>query len=120
MTRQELYDKITPCGTLSYSNMVYLLESLVFTDEQIRLALIKRIAQNGSLSHEDWILLAKSITFISGSPINASTIEDWLTGKCNLTNSELKLFLEYSSFRDDSEPTFLLSQNGDFIISETN
>lgn len=118
MTRNELYNKITPCGTLSYANMVYLLESLVFTDEQIRIAMIQRIAQNGVLSQQDWILLAKSVTFISGSPITPETIEEWLTGKCNLTRSELKLFLEYVSFNDGSQPTFILSQDGDFIIAE--
>lgn len=103
---------------MSYTNMVYLLESLVFTDEQIRLGLIQRLAQNGALSQQDWLLLSRSITFISGSPINAATIEDWLTGKCNLTRSELKMFLEYASFNDGSEPTFILSQDGDFIIAE--
>lgn len=103
---------------MSYTNMVYLLESLVFVDEQIRLGLIQRLAQNGTLSQQDWLLLARSITFISGSPITAETIEEWLTGKCNLTRSELKLFLEYVSFNDGSTPTFILSENGDFIIAE--
>lgn len=118
MTRNELYNKITPCGTLSYTNMVYLLESLVFTDEQIRLALIQRIAQNGELSQQDWILLGKSVVFLQSSPITPATIEEWLTGKCNLTKSELKMFLEYVQFMDGSLPTFILSEDGDFLIAE--
>lgn len=98
--------------------MVYLLESLVFTDEQIRLLLIEELSHSGELSQQNWILLANSITFISGSPIDAGTIEGWLTGKCSLNRSQLKLFLEYASFNDGSQPTFILSQAGDFIISE--
>ena len=121
MTRNELYNKITPCGVLSYWDMVYLLESLDFPpqNEQIRLALINRISQNGTLSQQDWLLLARSINFIPGSPINAATVEGWLLGKCALTAEELKLFLDYAAFIDGSSPTFILTETGDFIVTET-
>ena len=118
MTRNELYSKITPCGTLSYLDTVYLLESLVFEDEQIRQTLLKRIPHNGALSHEDWKLLIRSTEFTAGSPVTEETALEWLEGKCSLTREELKLFLEYTKFNDGSEPTFILSQQGDFMITE--
>lgn len=118
MTRRELYDKITPCGDLSYTDMVYLLESLSFADVQIKYLLINRISQTGKLSQQDWILLAKSINFVAGSPIDANTVIGWLTGKCSLSMLELKAFLEYVTFTDGSTPTYILSQTGDFIIAE--
>lgn len=120
MTRNELYNRISPCGTLSYWDMVYLIESLDFpaANEQVRLLLINRIAQNGVLSQQDWLLLAKAVTYRPGSPINANTVEEWLVGKCSLTRDELKLFLEYVGFIDGSQPTYILTQTNDFIIAE--
>lgn len=98
--------------------MVYLLSSVTYTDPSIGYLLINRIAQDGKLSQQDWILFAKSVTYIAGSPISGATVEGWLSGKCNLTALELKAFLEYVSFTDGSQPTFILSQTGDFIIAE--
>lgn len=80
--------------------------------------LLERISQTGKLTGEDWILFAKSVVFLPGSPITAATVEAWLTGKCSLTATELKEFLEYVTFTDGSTPTFIISQTGDFIIAE--
>lgn len=118
MTRTELYSKITPCGTMSYPDMVYLLSNVEYTDPTFAYLLIQRLSQTGGLSNTDWILFAKSVVFTPGSPINAATVEGWFANKCSLTVVELKMFLEYVSFVDGSQPTYILSQTGDFIISE--
>lgn len=118
MTRSELYNKISPCGTLDYPTMVYLISNVQFTNIATQQLLLSRIAHNGALSQQDWLLFARSIEFLPNSPINALTIEDWLTGKCRLSGDELKQFLEFVQFTDGSQPTFILTENGDFIIAE--
>lgn len=118
MTRIELYQSITPCGGFSYPNMVYLLNNVSFTDPSIAYLLIQRLAQDGKLNRTDWILFAKSVKFITNSPINSDTVVGWLANKCQLSIVELKMFLEYVSFTDGSQPTYILSQTGDFIIAE--
>jgi|SRR5699024_2209149 len=118
MTRRELYDKITPCGTLSYWNMVYLIESLVFEEETVRYTILDRIHQNGRLSVQDWKLVFRNIEWTANSPVDENTALEWLNGKCSLTRAELKLLLEYAQFNDGSNPTIIISQQGDFIITE--
>lgn len=118
MTRNELYNQITPCGTIPYTGMLYLLNSLIFTDAQVKLGLIERLTQNGRISQEDWRLLARTVEFTPGSPIDGSIVEGWIGTKCSLSRSEFKLFLEFTEFTDGSTPTYLISEVGDFILPE--
>lgn len=118
MTRNELYNSITPCGVLPYPIMVYLINNLSFGQEQNRLVMLKRIRQNGTLSNYDWIFLFNSIVFMPNSVIDKDIAKSWLSGKCNLTSIELKIFLENVQFIDGSEPTYLLTENNDLIVSE--
>lgn len=118
MTRNELYDLISPCGTIAYLDMITLLSILQYTDPQIGYLLIQRLTANQKFTQEDWILLANSVIYLPDSPITPEIVESWFEGKCHLTLTELKAFLEYVTFNDGSEPTFLLSETGDFLISE--
>lgn len=118
MTRTELYNQITPCGSMSYVNMVYLIQNTTFIDPSFKQVLVGRLQQNGSLSREDWILFAKQVSFIPASPINSDTVSGWFANKCSLTRVELKTFLNYVTFTDGSVPTYLLSETNDFIMME--
>lgn len=117
INRITFYDGISPCGGVAYLDLVEILSNLEYTDPQIGYLLIQRLVTNQEFTQQDWILLARSIVFLPGSPITADMVESWFNGKCQLTGTELKTFLEYVSFLD-SEPTYLLSDSGDFLISE--
>jgi hypothetical protein len=118
MTRHELYEMISPCGTLAYLDMLTLLSIVEYTDPQIGYLLIQRLTTHGKFTQEDWILFARSVVFLPDSPIDADIVESWFVGKCSLTGLELKTFLEFVSFTDGSLPTYLLSETGDFLVSE--
>ena len=116
MERIQLYNKITPCGNLDYLSMVWLINNLVYTDQQIGLLLLNRLSQTGRLKQQDWILLFNSVLFLENSPINSVTAKEWLIGKCNLNRSELKLFLEYAQLHE-TEPTFLTTGSADLLTT---
>lgn len=116
MERIELYNKITPCGNLDYLSMVWLINNIVYQDQQIGFYLLSKLGQTGKLSQQDWITLIKSSTFISGSPIDENIALSWLVGKCNLNRSELMLFLEYIELHE-TEPTFLTTGTGNLITT---
>lgn len=119
MTRNELYNKITPCGKLNYLDMVYLIQNVLYINPSMLMVFLTRIKQDGSFNGEDWLLFAKSVIYVTGSPINQDTVASWLSGKCNLSKTELENFLEYVQFTDGSEPTIVLvSEADEFIIPE--
>lgn len=99
--------------------MVYLIQNVVFSNESIKVTLLDRLGNNnGMFSQSDWLLFFANVSFIDGSPVNMDTVKSWITGKCSLTQIELRTILEYLVFTDGSEPTFLLAQNGQTLISE--
>lgn len=116
MERIELYNKITPCGNLDYSSMVWLINNVVYQDQQIGVYLLSKLSQTGKLSQQDWIVLIKNSNFIMGSPINQQTALNWLNSKCNLSRQELMLFLEYINLHE-TEPTFLTTGTGNLITT---
>lgn len=119
MTRNELYNKITPCGKLNYLDMVYLIQNVVYNDPSLMMVFLQRIQQGGQFSRDDWEFFAKSIVFVSGSPINSTTVVSWLENKCSFSKTELENLLEYVQFTDGSQPTYVLvSEPGEFIIPE--
>lgn len=119
MTRQELYNTISPCGDIPYLAMVYLIQNVQMSNESIKVTLLERLGNNnGKFSQSDWLLFFNNVSFSPGAPISINTVIDWITGKCKLTQIELRTILEYLVFTDGSEPTFLLAQNGQILISE--
>jgi hypothetical protein len=104
---------------MPFTSMVYLVQNLTFADPAIQLVLLQHISQTGRLKREDWILLAKSITYDTGSPITADTVVSWLANKCKLSVTELKTWLNYVTFIDGSVPTYVLTQTGDFVLTES-
>lgn len=87
-------------------------------NEAVRAVLIERIKQNGTLSRQDWILLANSVVWIEDAVITADTIVEWLLGACNLTRNQLVLFLENVEFECGEPPTIILTEEGNFVIRE--
>lgn len=118
MERIELYGHITPCGGLPYADLVYIISYMKVKDESIRYLLLNRAALSSGFGREDWLVLARSAVFVSGSPLTALTIESWLVGKEAMSAVELKSFLENIQFDDGSQATIFLSQSGDIFISE--
>lgn len=119
MTRQELYNSITPCGNIPFLSLVYLIQNVQMQNESIRVTLLERLSNNnGKFSQSDWILFFSQVSFLPGSPVNINTVMEWITGKCNLTAIELRTILEYLVFIDGSQPTYLLAENGQILISE--
>lgn len=118
MTRNELYNKITPCGNMEYQNMVYLLQSVAFEDETIRQLLLNRIRQGGELNREDWIIFVKNVVFTPETTLTEDAVISWLNNKCGLNRVEFTAFLEGIEFIDGSEPTFILSEQGDILVTE--
>lgn len=120
MTRQELYNSIDRCGGLPYLPMRYLISNVRFANESIRVTLLERLANNnGGFSQSDWVVFFNQISFMQGSPVNTQIAIDWITGKCNLTYTELQTILEYVVFTDNSAPTYtLLGENNQILISE--
>lgn len=119
MTRQELYNEITPCGSISYLALVYLIQNVQMSNESIKVTLLERLSSNnGKLTQSDWLLFFSQVSFAAGSPINLDTVREWITGKCNLTAIELRTILEYLVFIDGTQPTYLLAENGQILIAE--
>lgn len=119
MTRQELYNQITPCGNIPYLAMVYLIQNVQMQNESIKVTLIERLSNNnGKFSQSDWLLFFSQVSFLPGAPITIDTVLQWITGKCNLTAVELRTILEYLVFIDGSQPTYLLAENGQILIEE--
>lgn len=117
-TRIEIYNRVDACGYLKYSDFILMLESIQMTSEAVRAVLIQRVKHNGTLSRQDWILLAKSVIWVDGSVITEDTIEEWLLGECNLTRDQLVLFLENVEFESGEPPTIIITEEGNFIIRE--
>lgn len=119
MTRQELYNNISPCGDIPYLAMVYLVQNVQMSNESIKVTLLDRLANNnGKFSQSDWLLFFNNVSFVPGSPVNVNTVIDWITGKCSLTAIQLRTVLEYIVFTDGSQSTYLLGQNGQILIAE--
>lgn len=117
-SRIEIYNRIDACGNLKYSDFILMLESIKMTSEAVRSVLIQRVKHNGTLSPQDWILLAKSVIWIEGSVLTWETIEEWLLGECNLTRDQFVLFLENVEFVSGELPTIVITEEGNFIIKE--
>lgn len=100
--------------------MVYLIQNVSFSNESIKVALLERLGNNnGRFSQSDWILFFSNVSFIANSPVNIETVMEWVTGKCSLTQVELRTILEYVVFTDNSAPTYnLLGENNQILISE--
>lgn len=120
MTRQELYNSIDRCGKIPYLTMVYLIQNVTFANESLKVTLLERLGNNnGRFSQSDWLLFFNNVSFLPGSPVTVQTAIDWITGKCNLSQTELRTILEYVVFTDNSEPTYiLLGENNQILISE--
>lgn len=119
MTRQELYNQISPCGAISYLALVYLVQNVQMINESVKVTLLERLSNNnGRFSQSDWLLFFSQVSFLPGAPININTVLEWITGKCNLTAVELRTILEYLVFLDGSEGTYLLAENGQILIKE--
>lgn len=89
------------------------------TNESIKVTLLERLSNNnGKFSQSDWILFFSNVAFTAGAPISINTVLEWITGKCSLTTIELRTILEYLVFMDGSQPTYLLAENGQILISE--
>lgn len=117
-TRTELYNRIDACGYMKYLDMILFLQSIRMTDESVRSVLIERVKHNGTLSKQDWLLLARTVVWIEDSVITEDTIEEWLLGECNLTRNQLVLVIENVEFIDGEPPTYIIAEQGDFIIAE--
>lgn len=119
MTRQELYNQISPCGNIPYLAMVYLIQNVQMQNESVKVTLIERLSNNnGKFSQSDWLLFFSQVSFTTGAPVTVNTVLEWITGKCKLTAVELRTILEYLVFIDGSQPTYLLAENGQILISE--
>lgn len=119
MTRQELYNSITPCGDIPYLALVYLVQNVQFANESIKITLLQRLsANNGKFSQNDWLVFFSQVSFRAGSPITIETVRDWITGKCSLSGTELRTILEYLVFIDGTQPTYLMAENEQILISE--
>lgn len=119
MTRQELYNSINVCGDLPYLSLVYLVQNVEFANESLKITLIQRLSANGGkFSQDDWLLFFSQVSFLPGSPITINTVLDWITGKCSLTATELRTILEYLVFSDGTQPTYLMAENEQILISE--
>ena len=118
MTRNELYNKITPCGTLPYPSMVYLIKNVEFAHSGIRELLLKRILHTGQLKQSDWLVFLRNVHYTYNSPIDSEIAESWLIGKCNLTKRELVTLLNYVLFLDGSEPTYVVTELEYLIVPE--
>lgn len=119
MTRQELYNSITPCGTISYLAMVYLIQNVSMRNESIKVTLLERLKNNnGKFSQSDWLLFFSQVDFIANAPVTINTVLEWITGKCSLSAIELRTILEYLRFLDGTQPTYLMAENGQILIAE--
>lgn len=120
MTRQELYNSIDRCGKIPYLTMVYLIQNTDFKNESIKVSLLERLGRNnGQFSQADWLLFFANVSFLTGSPVDISTVQSWIMGKCRLSQTELRTILEYLVFTDNTEPTYLLlGENNQILISE--
>lgn len=98
--------------------MVYLIQNVAFEDEAIRLLLLNRIRQGGELNREDWIILVKNVVFTPEATITEDTVISWLNNKCGLNRIEFVSFLDSIEFTDGSEPTIILSEQGDILTTE--
>lgn len=119
MTRQELYNSINICGSIPYLSLVYLIQNVQMSNESIKVTLLERLSSNnGKFSQSDWLLFFGNVSFAPGAPINLDTVREWITGKCSLTATELRTIIEYLTFIDGTQPTYLLAENGQILISE--
>lgn len=119
MTRQELYNQISPCGNIPYLALVYLIQNVSMQNESVKVTLIERLSNNnGKFSQSDWLLFFSQVSFTAGAPVTVNTVLEWITGKCNLTAVELRTILEYIVYTDGSQPTYLLAENGQILIAE--
>lgn len=118
MERIDFYNKISPCGEMKYIDTLQMIQLLTFDDVQIQLVLIERLKKQGILKREDWLILFSTVKLSENAPNNFKLfLESTLDGKCKVSRDEMKLFLEYAIF-DYGNPTYLLTQNNDFIITE--
>lgn len=117
-SRIEIYNRIDACGHLKYADFILMLESIQMTSEAVRSILIGRVKQNGTLSAEDWLLLARVVVWVDGTIITEDTIAEWLLGNCGLTRDQLVLFLENVEFENGEPPTVIITEEGNYIIKE--
>lgn len=103
---------------MGYTYMVYLLSQTEILNQSIRLLLLDRLGQGGTLSREDWLLYIQHVTFLPNPAIPKATAISWLANKCAYNAIELKAILESVKFLDGTQPTIILSQTGDIIIAE--
>ena len=116
INRSEFFNKFSPCGFIKFKDLKFLIESLSFTDQDIKFLILDRLSKNGELTREDWILISKSVVYIS-EQLNGEIVSSWLNNKCKFSISELKIFLDRVEFTN-SDPTYLLTQTNDLLILE--
>lgn len=112
--RNEVYNEISPCGTLSYKGLSLLINSLVFQSPADQLFLIKSIGISGKFSKTLWEFLIRTCTFELNPKISRQMALDIIQSQNCFKRFQLIELLESIEFINGVEPTYLT--NGDNIL----
>lgn len=113
--KSKFLNEISPCGDMSYTTLVELINQLTFDDDQIKIFIIQRLSRNRNLTKSDWRLIFMHIEYEDG--FDKYIPLGWIDSGCKMTGEYFKILIEYAKLRD-YDSTFLLTEDGDILITE--
>ena len=94
MKKNSITSKISPCCSLPFSVMYWFVKNITLNTEADRDFLISKIAQNGNLTKEAWLVLINSGTLEEDSAMTKAQFSEVLKCKGKPDCYELKLIIE--------------------------
>lgn len=106
MQKNNITNKISPCGNLAFSVVYWWVQNLTLNSEADRQFILSKISQNGTISIEAWKILANSATLETDASFNKPTLLSWFDCGKQPSKDQLKIIIEGLKIGNYSEPEF--------------